>query len=136
MFKTPLIVKPFGKGQWQLKSNLDYETKTGFLISVKRGFITDLASIPRPLRLLFSVNGNHREAAVLHDWLYANKGKIVNERNGQKTTLCRASSDKLFLEAMQVSGVGFLRSWAMYLGVRIGGVFYWEFGQDESKKQN
>lgn len=131
MFKTPLIARSYRKGEWKLEASLLYETNTGFLIEVKEGFITDLASIPRPLTIFFNVNGNHRKAATLHDWLYANKGKITNEKTGKKTTLSRLNADKLFLEAMSKTGVGFLRRWAMYLGVRVGGVFYWEFGNDK-----
>lgn len=134
MFKTPLIARTHKRGEWKLESSLVYETNSGFLISVNSGFITDLASIPRPLRILFIVNGDHREAAVLHDWLYANKGKITNDRTGKKTTLNRLNADKLFLEAMSKTGVSFFRRWAMYLGVRLGGVFYWGLGEDESTK--
>ena len=38
---------------------------------VPRYFVTDFASIPWPASYLISPFGDHAEAAVVHDWLYA-----------------------------------------------------------------
>jgi hypothetical protein len=80
---------------------------------VPKGFITDLASIPKPLRGLIEVNGKHRKAAVLHDYLYCSQ------------MLARKDADALFLEAMELLGVSTLQRNVMWLGVRAGGGLYW-----------
>jgi hypothetical protein len=82
---------------------------------VPAGFRTDLASIPWVVRGLpgFSVNGQHRIAAILHDYLYT-----VQDRT-------RAQTDALFLEAMEACGVGVALRTALYAGVRAGGWWAW-----------
>lgn len=112
-FLTPLDLRAYKPDQWVLLLALIYMTKGGTRYVVPRGFITDLASIPRLLRALFDINGASRMAAVLHDFLYCI----------QYTT--RAEADALFLEALEACGVGWATRWSMYLGVRSGGWVYW-----------
>lgn len=82
-------------------------------IIVPRGYITDLASIPRVFRNVFNVNGPLRAPAVLHDWLYSS----------QRFT--RAQSDAIFLEAMEARGIGKAERYAVYAAVRGFGWAYW-----------
>lgn len=72
------------------------------------GFITDLASIPRLARWAFTGHGKSREPAVIHDWLYVQRHD-------------RAEADKVFREALQVAGMGWMARQTMYLAVRSGG---------------
>lgn len=75
--------------------------------TVPAGFLTDLASIPRPLwTLLGHPAGRYAQAAVLHDWLL------------EVAAVPRARADSIFLEAMEVLGVPRLQRRLMYLGVR------------------
>jgi hypothetical protein len=83
-------------------------------ISVPRGFITDLASIPRLLRPVLDQNDASRAPAVLHDYLYC----------GQFTS--RAAADLLFLEALQRAGISRIKRYAMYAAVRTFGRSYWD----------
>lgn len=83
------------------------------VIFVEKGFITDLASIPRAFWDIFPPSGKYTKGAVLHDFMYT------------KQMYTRARSDSIFLEAMQVSGVGLFTRWSIYTGVRIGGEFAW-----------
>ena len=108
-FLTDLKVESWRRSRWKLIEKLEYGSESGALFIVKPGFITDLASIPRPLRLIFEVNGKHRKAAVLHDWLYKSK------------ELSRSKCDELFLEAMKSTGVSYWKRYMMYWGVRVGG---------------
>jgi hypothetical protein len=39
-------------------------------VVVPRGFVTDLASIPRPFWSIAAPTGKHGQAAIFHDWLY------------------------------------------------------------------
>lgn len=79
--------------------------------TVKKGFVSDLDSIPRAVPLLYSfLKGHVRAEALLHDWLY---------RTGE---VSRSKADKLFLQAMLQRGhVDRFRAYLMYLGVRVFG---------------
>ena len=112
-FSGHLDLRVYKPGEWLVISSLHYTALDGVVYNIPAGFITDLASIPAIFRPLFDSTGASRKAAVLHDWLYCSK---------QGT---RKQADDLFLEAMARCGVGFMRRWAMYAGVRAGGWVYW-----------
>ena len=78
------------------------------------GFMTDFASIPRPLQSLFSQLDLHVEAAVGHDYLY--REKVVD----------RKLADQVFLAAMQKVQVPVIKRGLMYAGVRVGAA--WAYG--------
>lgn len=85
---------------------------TGWYIYIPKGFITDFASIPKPLWSVVGApaEGKHREAAVIHDALYRTFG------------LCtRPQADAVLYEGCRYSGCNWLHSWTIYLGVRSGG---------------
>lgn len=113
-FLTPLDLRAYKPGEWVVLLGLLYLARNGARYMVPRGFITDLASIPRALRWLIDPDGPSRQAAVLHDFLYCIH------------YLPRAEADALFLEALESCGVGRATRWAMYLGVRAGGWVYWD----------
>jgi hypothetical protein len=108
--------------EWVVLSILTYWHCIFDTICVPRGFITDLASIPRMLRAVFNVNDESRQAAVLHDYLYCGQGFAG--------ALSRAQCDRLFRDAMQDQGVNWLQRWTMWAGVRIGGWLYWRKRND------
>lgn len=112
-FSGPLDLRAHLPGEWLLLSSVAYSARDGRQITVPAGFITDLASIPPLLRPVFDPADASRLPAVLHDWLYCSQ------------QMTRAQADGLFLEALERSGVGFVRRWAMYAGVRAGGWLYW-----------
>lgn len=100
-------------GEWLLAHKLTYVTEAGEVIEVPAGFETDLASIPRAFHWLIPVNGKHRAAAIIHDYLYT-----IKDRS-------RSAADAIFLEAMKESGVRWTQRQAMYLAVRVGGWMAW-----------
>jgi len=87
--------------------------RNGDKIIAPRGFITDLASIPRPFRGVFNVNGLLRAPAVLHDWLYCSQ------------RYSRAEADAIFLEAMEARGMDRATRYAVYATVRAFGWRYY-----------
>lgn len=142
---------PNKKGEWLSTGKLRfYSHLLKQEIVVPRGTVNNLASIPKPLRSLINVNGPHRPAAALHDYLYQVKGKLSED-----LILSRSACDKIFLEAMETLRkdyfkaipnfyqdilthqekdfhfyedeplVGAITAKTMYLGVRVGGGFYW-----------
>jgi hypothetical protein len=80
---------------------------------VPRGYITDMASIPRLLWALYSPFGRYGNAAILHDFLYSSE------------MFSRPVCDGLFRYAMAVSGVNIIRRNIMYWAVRRFGGFVW-----------
>jgi hypothetical protein len=112
-FSSPLELRAHRPGEWVVIRPIQYKSRERIIYSIPVGFITDLASIPAILLPVFDRNGASRKAAVLHDYRYCVKRGL------------RKDADDLFLEALERSGVGFLRRWALYAGVRAGGWVYW-----------
>ena len=89
---------------------------SGEPIDVPKGFVTDFASIPRIfLPIIGQEHG--RRAAIVHDWLYATDGL-----NGKYT---RQQCDQIFLEALGILDVSWVKRHLMYLAVRAGGWLPW-----------
>ena len=99
------------EGEWVVLHALVYRDERLWI--VPRGFITDLASIPAMLRGPLNVNGSHRRAAVLHDYLYCTR------------PVSREEADDLFLEAMEAIGVGRVTRTLMWTAVRAFGWRVW-----------
>ena len=117
MFTSPLVVE-FIRGTHDaiLLEDLVWKDK----IVVKKGFVTDFASVPNDVILQGIVprNGRERAAAVLHDWIY----------RGHEPSYTRKMADDLFLEAMKSVGFPLWRAYIAYLAVRIFGGIAWKEG--------
>ena len=116
-FLTDLVLTDLEAGdarRWMLCEDLLYRSdRLGRLVVAPRGYITDLASVPRLLWPVCPPFGRYGKAAVVHDWLYYTQ------------MVSRADADAAFLEAMQVCGVGRIRRRLMWGAVRIfGGIVY------------
>jgi hypothetical protein len=91
----PYYMIPDGAGHWMSHGELQfYSLQYDEYITVPYGTVNDLASIPRLFRRMFNVNGPHRPAAALHDFLYGVGGKLPNRQFSRK------ECDKIFKEAM------------------------------------
>lgn len=91
-------------------------------ITVPAGFVSDFASVPWFADGLFPSFGPYAPAAIIHDWLYANGGKV---REG---TFTRKQADDLFLEIMAELGISWWKRSLMYRAVRLGGGSGWARG--------
>jgi len=103
------------------------------VVSVPAGFVTDFASIPRGFRNVLSINGSHRLAAVVHDYLYAKSGKVLAKANVYADgavidapapfDVCysRKDADKVFKVLMRLEGVSGFVAGTMYRAVRLFG---------------
>lgn len=92
----------------------------GRLIDIPKGFITDLASVPRIFKNIVNSYGkNYTRAAVVHDYLYS---------VGYKLGISRLEADKIFLEIMKERGVGLIKRQAMYRAVRLFGALHYRKG--------
>ena len=88
----------------------------GYSVTVKKGFDFDGASIPKWLWSIYGspLNGNYVVASLIHDGLYAS----------QKVS--KRVSDKIFLDIMKQSNVGYIKRTSMYLAVTMFGGKDWK----------
>ena len=95
---------PLHDNQWELGDNY---TRDG--VTVPKGYITDLASIPRILWWLYPAsNGDYAGACVVHDYLYTIK-------------FPRKSADRALRKALKEDGNNRITVFLFYSSVRIFG---------------
>lgn len=92
-------------------------------VRIERGFITDFASFPLGI-FMRSPGGKWDKAAVVHDCLYKT-ARVSVENKQEPRIVTRGEADAIFLEAMEVAGVDWLRRRIIYAGVRVGGWRAW-----------
>lgn len=115
-FTTPLLLEYLDDGRtYRLLAGFVYLTELApqgcRCIYVPSGFVTDFASVPRPIWNILPPTGRYGKAAVIHDWLY------------RCTDVDRATCDRVFLEAMETLGVSWFTRRTMWLAVRaFGGI--------------
>lgn len=120
---------------WTLVENFNYswtfEDRT-FSITVNKGFLTDLASVPKIFWPIVAPFGLVNPAAVLHDALYQGNGNILPQDgtftlNDQPFTksFSRDECDRLFLRLCRLSGVPSWRSQVMYWSLKGFGFVKW-----------
>lgn len=86
------------------------------MLTIPRGFITDLASIPRFLWSFYSPHSVETiRPAVIHDYLYA----CVSEYN-------RFEADNIFYYALRENSVGRLKALQYYYAVRAFGWMHYK----------
>ncbi len=83
------------------------------ILTVPKGFHTDLASVPRAFRWLIRTWGPHTAAAITHDCMYSYQAGT------------RALADALFAAILKEDGVGRLKTMAMVTAVRTAGSLAW-----------
>ena len=109
-FLNSLIVEPLIDGKnWKLHKTLNYYSpRLKKVVHVPKGFITDFASIPRPLWIIAGspATGKHRRASIIHDYLLVSK------------EYPRIDCDKVFYEACRLDGVSWFKSKLLYAGLR------------------
>lgn len=110
----PVIEAVPGDRPAQLKENLTFVTGWGYSIEVPAGYRSDLASVPRPVRAVWSrLEGETAAAALLHDYLYSTH------------ITPRWAADGLFYEALKSEGVPMFKRTVMWLAVRLFGGRGW-----------
>jgi len=128
-FTKPLIVKYVGEHDkraiWEIQETFVYyigSLDSDSFIEVPAGFQTDFATIPKAFWSIFPPTGKYTKAAVVHDYLTANKGEIIMIiMNGEVRLFSKKESDLIFLEAMSVLGVSHTIRKMMYYTVRVFG---------------
>lgn len=134
-FLTPLDTRAYKAGEFVLLSDFVVEFDMGWFdgwlrLTVPRGYITDFASVPKLVQLLpgFDVNGDSRDAAVLHDFAYSSQGRLavaLKFYGTQRIELTRDQCDQLLVGGLVASGIPRWQANLFYAGVRTGGWWYW-----------
>lgn len=120
IFRTSLVVSPFGDGKyWYLRQTLTWEAKSGYTVNVPQGFVTDFASVPRPVWWLFPPWAQYGNAAVVHDYCY------------WMQEVSRKQADAVILEGMKDLGVGWATRILIYWALRLFGWIAWRKNRRE-----
>ena len=120
-------LQPVGNGdEWELCDpfTVRIESDDGddsVVLTVPKGFTTDLASVPRLPGAYLLFNGKARRSAILHDWLYTERYP-------------REWADMVFLAAME-NEVGAIPRTLMYWAVRLGGGAYYQTHQQAKEAE-
>ena len=101
-----------GSNNWRVAKEFVWSEE----ITVPKGFVTDLASVPRVFWTLFPRDGQYLEPAVVHDYCYQNLS----------CSLTRKQADEIFIQGMKAYGVGYFSRTLIYLAVRVFGNGYWQ----------
>ena len=120
-----------GRSLWATTKEITYRPSNGDAeIRVPKGFVTDLASIPRLFWDLLPPDGPWVKAAVIHDYLYYTQGSGVWKCH--PPTILRArpyerpDADWILRDAMEDRGVDGFRRNVIWLAVRVGGQHGWD----------
>lgn len=105
---SPSLIFIDCKPHWELSKSFKVVLSSGEKITIKKGFETDLASIPRLFWFILPPFGKYNRAAVVHDYLYK-----------QKTP--RSVADREFLFLLKEDNVGLFVRTCFYLAVRCFG---------------
>jgi hypothetical protein len=100
-----------GSGKWVTEEPLVFIDKHDKVHIVRDQFITDLASIPRLLWVIWPPFGRYTSSAVLHDF------------QCETDKLTRFDGDCLFLDAMKCDNVPLYKRWIIFLFVRCFGIY-------------
>lgn len=112
-FSDPLVAQKLDGRRWRVHVPFVYEVGhlgSGETITVPAGFETDLASVPRVFWRVFPPDEGYSQAAVLHDWLCHNRGRVEQCYSVRRTS-------EIFREAMEVLGVVRWRRAVMFRAV-------------------
>lgn len=112
----PPVLSPFGDGEyWVLVAPLNYRIwNTEGYITIPKGFVTDLASVPPIFWSVLPKTGKYMSAAILHDYLYAD----------QRCT--KEQADLILKMEMETFGVSPIKSALIYKAVDSFGASAWK----------
>lgn len=121
----------YNNAEWVLLDDCRCAALDGFIVTAKRGFKTDLASIPRLLWGFIASFELSLIAPIVHDLIYGSAGTVAlpdGEVTPADKRFDRKEADDLFLELMTRSKVAYWKRNVAYLAVRAFGGSSWRQG--------
>lgn len=106
----------FERPKYFLLNDLNIQLRNGMVITIEKGFIWDLSSVPRVMWGLLPPDGDFELASLIHDYLYKN---MLLPR--------KQCDEEMFAWSKAVAGTEGRNTWndhdnwIRYAGVRIGG---------------
>ncbi len=116
-FNSKLWLEDTGDGEhWIVCADFEYDSDLlhGIVVLPIRSE-TDLATMPKIIRPIWPKSGKHNRADVLHDGGYRGLLRTVH---GEPIHLIKPLCDLLFLEALELCGIGKVKRTLMYRFVR------------------
>ena len=126
-FLNEVYYKDLENGKFELINDLRASTPYG-LITVPKGFITDLASIPWIAQCIIPKLGKQNRSSIIHDYLYET-GNI----NGKKIT--QKIADKIYLGLMRSRKVSKWNAKTQYRALRMFGWYAWNNYRNKDREQ-
>ena len=123
-FRTPLSVRHEVGEEWRLLDPLVFEGRDDYFV-MRKGFKTDFASIPRPVRWLFDTAGTNSEPGVLHDAVW----RESKRDDGKVPRVDPWDADGLFRRALRESGATAITRALMWIAVRAAAIAGGRFGR-------
>lgn len=124
-FRTPLSVRHEIGEEWRLLDPLVFEGRDDFFV-MRKGFKTDFASIPRPVRWLFDTAGTNSEPGVLHDAVW----RESKRDDGKPPRVDPWDADGLFRRALREVGTTAMTRALMWIAVRATAIAAGRFGRN------
>jgi hypothetical protein len=122
-----------GSVVWELLA--DYTVQIfGLVITIPRGFQSDLASIPKAFQWFIGTPWEEyfRVAALIHDYLYFTHSAKCME-TGQWVAISRDTADNCLLELMRLSNVPAWKRNAMYWAVHKFAGSHWDNDAEDTR---
>lgn len=135
---VPELTPPFGdRKEWLVSETFVYIDKYGNLIIIDKDELSDLASIPKPLRIIFGVNKRETVGAVIHDCGgYRNqKRKVLNIFTKEYVLLKRRDWDGILSDVMKMAKTKPIREKAIAAGIFVGGWYGWRANQKKAEEE-
>lgn len=102
-------LRPINANQFELVEDWSYQAKFE-TFHLPKGFVTDLASVPKFLWWFIPSYGNFLHAALVHDYLWA---------LARKQEFKFEDADGIFKRILRELGVSISQRWVMYAAVRV-----------------
>lgn len=107
---------------WRVLEPVMCEDRDGCVYTIPVGFVSNFASVPRPLYLFFAPHGTSAIPSVKHDFRYIHLVGIG--RLGY--TRARTEADRQYRLDLLAEGMSRPGAWLMWAGVRLGGGWWWK----------
>ena len=123
--KYPIITYSGIKNKpWTLVEDFHIKLPNGDNMLVPKGYWTDFASIPRPLKVFVDHLGIDNPAFLIHDYMYNFGGyKTTKSKARTNKDVTRAFADKTMRQLQKQYGANIFRRWTFWKAVRFGGLF-------------
>jgi len=146
LIENPVVIRKViaTEDRWksyELVFDVNIKLSNEKVIKIPAGFKWDLSSVPRIFWSILPPDGDFIIAALIHDWLYVNKGTTLAWFNN-KNKKARKFADKEMLQWSKVMHKGGFANWRTYdnylryYGVRLFGCFVWHDESSRIKQMN